>query len=67
MAGSVFSNYYSGPSLGSKGNSPSKLTYHTSNEVVTQFLIMESVNTILRRLFVDCCCSLMTCYVTRDG
>jgi transposase InsO family protein len=67
MVGMVNSSYYRKPSLDKKGNKPSKLTYHSKNGLVTQDVVIESVNTILSHPFIDCGYRLMTAYLTRDG
>ncbi len=54
MVGMVHSSYYRKPSLGKKGNKPSKFTYHSKNGLVTQDIIIESVKTILSHPFIDC-------------
>jgi hypothetical protein len=67
MVGMVHSSYYRNPSLGKKGNGPSKFTYHNKNGSVAQKVVIESVKTILSHPFIDCGYRLMTSYLTRDG
>jgi len=72
MVGMVHSSYYRRPSLGKKGNKPTKLTYHrqdssSKNGPVTQDAVIESVKSILSHPFIDCGYRLMTSYLKRDG
>ena len=67
MIGMVHSSYYRTPSLGKKGNKPSKYTFHKSKGLVVQNAIVESVKNILSHEFIDCGYRLMTVYLQRDG
>jgi transposase InsO family protein len=67
MVGMVHSSYYLKPSLGKKGNKPSKFTHHSKNGLVSQAAVVESVKTILSHRFIDCGYRLMTAYLKRDG
>lgn len=67
MVGMVHSSYYRKPSLGKKGNKPSKFTYHSKKGLVTQDVVIDSVKTILSHSFIDCGYRLMTSYLQRDG
>lgn len=67
MVGMVHSSYYRKPSLGKKGNKPSKFTYHSQNGIVTQDAVIESIKIILSHRFIDCGYRLMTAYLNRDG
>lgn len=67
MVGMVHSSYYRMPSLGKKGNKPSKFTYHSNKGLVTQDVVIDSVKTILSHPFIDCGYRLMTAYLARDG
>ena len=63
----VHSSYYRNPSLGKKGNKPSKLTYNESKGWVSQDTVIESVTSILKHEFIDCGYRLMKSYLQRDG
>lgn len=63
----VHSSYYRKPSLGKKGNIPSKTTYHKTSGWVDQNAIIHSVKDILSHEFIDCGYRLMTAYLKRDG
>lgn len=67
MVGMVHSSYYRKPSLGVKGNKPSKLTYHKTKGLVNQSTVVESISTILSHEFIDCGYRLMTSYLKREG
>jgi transposase InsO family protein len=67
MVGMVHSSYYRTPSLGKKGNKPSKYTYHKTNGKVSQEAVIMSVKEILSHEFIDCGYRLMTSYLQRDG
>jgi len=63
----VHSSYYRTPSLGKKGNRPSKFTYNESRGWVDQGALVESITDILSHEFIDCGYRLMTSYLQRDG
>ena len=67
MVGMVHSSYYRKPSLGVKGNKPSKLTYNKSKGWVSQGALVESITDILSHEFIDCGYRLMTSYLKREG
>ena len=67
MVGMVASSYYRTPSLGKKGNKPSKFTYHQTRGQLSQESVIESVKQILSHEFIDCGYRLMTSYLKRDG
>jgi transposase InsO family protein len=67
MVGMVHSSYYRTPSLGKKGNRPSKFTYNESRGWVDQGALVESITDILSHEFIDCGYRLMTSYLQRDG
>jgi transposase InsO family protein len=67
MVGMVHSSYYRTPSLGKKGNRPSKFTYNDSRGWVDQGALVESITDILSHEFIDCGYRLMTSYLQRDG
>lgn len=67
MVGMVHSSYYRVPSLGKKGNKPSKLTYHKSKGWVNQNVVITSIKEILSHEFIDCGYRLMTAYLQKDG
>jgi putative transposase len=67
MVGMVHSSYYRRPSLGSKGNKPSSLTYHQIKGQVSQSVVVASVKQVLSHEFIDCGYRLMTAYLKRDG
>ena len=67
MVGMVHSSYYRVPSLGKKGNKPSKLTYHKGKGWVNQDTIVASIKNILSHEFIDCGYRLMTAYLQKDG
>lgn len=67
MVGMVHSSYYRNPSLGKKGNTPSKLTYHKSREWVNQDTVVTSIKEILSHEFIDCGYRLMTTYLKKEG
>jgi transposase InsO family protein len=67
MVGMVSSSYYRTPSEGKKGNKPSKYTSHSEKGLVTQDIVLESINKILAHPFIDCGYRLMTAYLKRDG
>ena len=54
MVGMVHSSFYREPSLGVKGNKPSKLTYNKSKGWVSQGVLVESITAILSHEFIDC-------------
>lgn len=63
----VPSSYYREPSLGRKGNKPSKYTYHQSKGFVSQEDVVNAVKDILRHEFIDCGYRLMTSYLKKEG
>jgi len=63
----VHSSYYRKPSLGRKGNKPSKFTYHELKGYVSQKNVVESVKNILSHEFIDCGYRLMASYLKRAG
>jgi putative transposase len=67
MVGMVHSSYYRIPSLGNKGNKPSKLTYHDSKGWVTQSAVLGSIKNILSHEFIDCGYRLMNSYLQKEG
>lgn len=67
MVGMVQSSYYRKPSLGRKGNTPSKLTYNDSEGWVEQTAVLDSVKDLLGHEFIDCGYRLMTSYLKRKG
>ena len=67
MVGMVHSSYYRTPSLGRKGNRPSKITYNQSTGWVDQDTVVASVKGILSHEFIDCGYRLMTSYLQREG
>jgi len=67
MVGMVHSSYYRTPSLGKKGNTPSKFTYSKLNGWVNQDAVIEAVKEVLSHEFIDCGYRLMTAYLKRDG
>ena len=67
MAGMVESSYYRAPTLGRKGNSPSKLTFHKTIGHVDQASIVNAIKNVLGHEFIDCGYRLMTAYLKRDG
>ncbi len=67
MAGMVQSSYYRTPTLGKKGNRPSKLTSHTIKGHVRQSDVVGAVKDILSHEFIDCGYRLMAAYLKRDG
>jgi putative transposase len=67
MIGMVQCSYYRSPSLGKKGNKPSKLTYHKSKGWVDQGAVLASVKKVLSHEFTDCGYRLMTSYLQKDG
>ena len=67
MVGMVHSSYYRTPSLGNKGNKPSKLTYHDSKGWVTQSTVLGSIKNILSHEFIDCGYRLMNSYLQKEG
>ena len=67
MVGIVHSSYYRTPSLGKKGNKPSKLTFHKFKGLVDQDSVLESIKEVLNHEFIDCGYRLMTSYLQRDG
>lgn len=67
MVGMVHSSYYRTPSTGKKGNRPSEFTYHDKKGLVSQYVVIESVKSILNHPFIDCGYRLMTSYLNRDG
>jgi len=58
---------YRKPSLGRKGNKPSKLTYNESRGWVEQTTVLDSVKKILSHEFIDCGYRLMSSYLKIDG
>ncbi|WP_354361844.1 IS3 family transposase [Pedobacter sp. UYP30] len=67
MVGMVHSSYYRTPSLGSKGNRPSELTYNRTKGWVSQKGVVDSVKAFLSHEFIDCGYRLMTAYLQKDG
>ncbi|MFD2909752.1 DDE-type integrase/transposase/recombinase [Flavobacterium ardleyense] len=67
MVGIVQSSYYRRPTLGRKGNKPSKFTYIKSKGLVSQDIVIDSVKGILSNEFIDCGYRLMISYLQRDG
>ena len=67
MVGMVHSSYYRAPSLGRKGNKPSKLTYHKSKGYVNQDAVVSSIKEVLSHEFIDCGYRLMNAYLQKDG
>ena len=67
MVGLVHSSYYRTPSLGRKGNKPSKYTYNKFEGWVNQSAVVESVKAVLSHEFIDCGYRLMTSYLQRNG
>ena len=67
MVGMVHSSYYRIPSIGRKGNTPSKFTYHKSNGWVNQEAVIASIKDILSHEFIDCGYRLMTSYLKNKG
>ncbi len=67
MVGMVHSSYYRTPSLGRKGNRPSKFTYNQSTGWVDQDTVVASIKGILSHEFIDCGYRLMTSYLQREG
>jgi hypothetical protein len=67
MVGMVHSSYYRKPSTGKKGNRPSEFTYHDKKDLVSQYVVIESVKSILNHPFIDCGYRLMTSYLNREG
>lgn len=63
----VQSSYYRTPTLGKKGNRPSKVTYHKTNGHVQQSDVVVAVKDILAHEFIDCGYRLMSAYLKRDG
>lgn len=63
----VHSSYYRIPSLGKKGNKPSKFTYHKLKGLVCQETVIKSVKEVLSHEFIDCGYRLMNSYLQRDG
>lgn len=61
------SSYYRKPSLGRKGNKPSKLTHHKSKGWVEEPIVLDAVKQRLEHEFIDCGYRLMTSYLKRDG
>ena len=67
MAGMVHSSYYRTPSLGRKGNRPSKFTYNKHNGWMGKQAVVTSITAILSHEFIDCGYRLMTSYLKREG
>jgi transposase InsO family protein len=67
MAGMVHSSYYRTPSLGRKGNRPSKFTYNKHNGWMGKQAVVASITAILSHEFIDCGYRLMTSYLKREG
>ncbi len=67
MAGMVHSSYYRTPSLGGKGNRPSKFTYNKHNGWMGKQAVVASITAILSHEFIDCGYRLMTSYLKREG
>ena len=67
MVGMVASSYYRAPSLGKKGNRPSKFTLHEAQGNVCQSTVVKAVKRILEHEFIDCGYRLMTSYLNREG
>jgi len=67
MVGIVASSYYRNPSMGLKGNRPSKLTFHKSKGLVSQAAVLNAVKDILSHEFIDCGYRLMTSYLKKEG
>ena len=67
MVGMVHSSYYRTPTLGKKGNTPSKFTFHATKGWVVQGAVIKSVKDVLSHEFIDCGYRLMTSYLKRDG
>jgi len=67
MVGMAHSSYYRAPSLGRKGNKPSKLTYHKSKGYVNQDAVVSSIKEVLSHEFIDCGYRLMNAYLQKDG
>jgi len=67
MAGMVHSSYYRTPSLGRKGNRPSKFTYNKHNGWMGKQAVVTSITDILSHEFIDCGYRLMTSYLKREG
>jgi len=67
MVGMVSSSYYREPSLGKKGNRPSKFTRHEAQGDVCQSTVVKAVKRVLEHEFIDCGYRLMTSYLRRDG
>lgn len=63
----VASSYYRSPTMGLKGNRPSKLTLHKSKGLVSQDTVLNAVKDILSHEFIDCGYRLMTSYLKKDG
>ena len=67
MVGMVHSSYYRTPSLGRKGNRPSKFTYNKHNGWMGKQAVVASITAILSHEFIDCGYRLMTSYLKREG
>ena len=67
MVGMVHSSYYRTPSLGRKGNRPSKFTYNKHNGWMGKQAVVTSITAILSHEFIDCGYRLMTSYLKREG
>jgi putative transposase len=67
MAGMVSSSYYREPSLGKKGNRPSRFTHHITDGKVCQSAVVKAVKNILTHEFIDCGYRLMSSYLKREG
>ena len=63
----IESSYYREPSLGKKGNLPSKFTLHETEGKVCQSTVVKAVKRILGHEFIDCGYRLMTSYLNREG
>ena len=67
MVGMVESSYYRRSNHGKKGNRPSEFTYHETDGMVCQSVVVQAIKSILEHEFIDCGYRLMTHYLKRAG